>query len=467
MMIIDENHGDKQWAQKYLLDPLTAPEPSQETGVGSSHVNQLQVQRLSLSPSAAGKQKQQNTNPLQNTSNDKVRHRPHQLHHNYNHRQVVYSNNNSPSSTPTPPASASPNTPSSITSSFHPSNPYSDTHRLSSPVSPPNPASSSDSRRRYLSGNSAAVNRSASARVANSSSSSSSSRHHRVQLSLQLQPDSRHQQHHRSASDGHHAQHKHQSPPSPPLFQRFPGDMSHRPLEILKKDHRAADRAPHLRKKSIPVTDIIDALDTIGGTYHHGGPYDATLASRNRNQKYSPVAAVQESNLEAIRATPSEYMADSLNKHMPLQGTATIPSGETDMSGRRISYEEGADLMREPDAAGGAYKRYDGIQYLPDDLKGKGEPSYTYEKDLKERKRLRNGEPAEYEMQSGVNGRRRPPVTHHRSFSNEHPEPSPTAADGFTNSTDLRRNNTTGKRLSDGLKRRFGSIRRKKSDEAQ
>lgn len=137
--------------------------------------------------------------------------------------------------------------------------------------------------------------------------------------------------------------------------------MSHRPLDILKKEARAADRAPHLRRKHMPVTDTIDALDTIGGTYHHGGPYDATLASRNRNKKYSPVAAVQDSNMEAIRATPREYIQDSLLKHKPLQGTATIPSGGADMSGNTINYEEGADLMREPDAAGGAYKRWDGI----------------------------------------------------------------------------------------------------------
>lgn len=137
--------------------------------------------------------------------------------------------------------------------------------------------------------------------------------------------------------------------------------MSHRPLEILRKEARAADRAPHLRRKQLPVTDTIDALDTIGGTYHHGGPYDATLASRNRNKLYSPVAAVQDSNNEAIRATPREYIEDSLRRHIPLQGTATIPSGEQDFRGDTIEYEEGADLMREPDAVGGAYKRWDGI----------------------------------------------------------------------------------------------------------
>lgn len=62
--------------------------------------------------------------------------------------------------------------------------------------------------------------------------------------------------------------------------------------------------------------------------------------------------------MEAIRATPREFIADSLNKHVPLQGTALIPSGARDMSGDVMEYEEGADLMREKDAAGGAYRRW-------------------------------------------------------------------------------------------------------------
>ncbi|KAF5650911.1 hypothetical protein F25303_4289 [Fusarium sp. NRRL 25303] len=242
------------------------------------------------------------------------------------------------------------------------------------------------------------------------------------------------------------------------LIQRYPGDMSHRPLDILRKEARAADRAPHLRRKQMPMTDTIDALDTIGGMYHHGGPYDATLASRNCNKMYSPVAAVEDSNREALRATPRENIQDALLKKMPLQGTADIPSGERDISGNTINYEEGADLMREPDAVGGAYKRWDGIQYHPDDLKGKGEPSYTYEKDLKEQKRFRRGEPVEYELSSNMRGSKRPPFSHNRSFS-ENPRTTPE----FSNGTDIRRNNSTGKhRLSDGIRRRFGSMRRKK-----
>ncbi|KAH0444219.1 hypothetical protein CcaCcLH18_00444 [Colletotrichum camelliae] len=255
------------------------------------------------------------------------------------------------------------------------------------------------------------------------------------------------------------------------LNQRYNGDMSHRPLDMLKKEHRAADRAPHLRtRKNGPMTDTIDGLDTIGGVYHHGGPYDATLASRNRNKQYAPVEAVKESNEEALRATPREYIQDSLTKHVPLQGTGTVPVGGSDMRGNVMNYEEGADLMREPDAQGGAYKRWDGIPYHPDDLKGKGEPSYTYERDLKEKKRMRkaslgNG-PVEYEMHPGANSQSRKNLgatVRQRSVSNAadgRPGPSETPA-GQSNSADVHRHNSTGKRLSDGLKRRFGSIRRK------
>ena len=87
--------------------------------------------------------------------------------------------------------------------------------------------------------------------------------------------------------------------------------------------------------------------------------------------------------MEALKATPREYINDSLTKHVPLQGTSIVPPGMADWNGQVMDYKEGADLMREPDAAGGAYKRYDCFDYHPDDLKGKG-PSYLVEKAEKE-----------------------------------------------------------------------------------
>ncbi|KAI1288919.1 hypothetical protein F5Y03DRAFT_72069 [Xylaria venustula] len=163
-----------------------------------------------------------------------------------------------------------------------------------------------------------------------------------------------------------------------------------RPLEQIKRETKLANRSPHLRKAAQPRPDQIDSLDNVGGIYHHDGPYDATLASRNRDPRYAPVAAVREGNREALRATPAVNVVDAVTRHVPLQGTATIPPGEVDYNGNVMDYEEGADVMREPDAAGGAYRRYDHVQYHPEDLKGKGEPSYTVERDLKTGKKMKD-----------------------------------------------------------------------------
>jgi hypothetical protein len=112
----------------------------------------------------------------------------------------------------------------------------------------------------------------------------------------------------------------------------------------------------------MPGADVIDALDkSMGVAYHHEGPYDATLRARNMNTKTSPVEALRTSNAEALRATPRENIRDALDRHMPLQGTAVIPPGFEGPDGKPMQYEEGADLMREPDAAGGAYKRWEGV----------------------------------------------------------------------------------------------------------
>jgi hypothetical protein len=132
---------------------------------------------------------------------------------------------------------------------------------------------------------------------------------------------------------------------------------------MLKREHRAANRAPHLHNpQRQQPKDTIDTLDySAPVAYHHDGPFDATMASRNTNKTYSPLEAVKDSNMEAIKATPREYLQDSLTKHVPLQGTASIPPGMQDMRGNTMDYKEGADLMRESDAAGGAYRRYDFI----------------------------------------------------------------------------------------------------------
>ena len=142
--------------------------------------------------------------------------------------------------------------------------------------------------------------------------------------------------------------------------------MSHRPLAVLTRELRAADRAPHLHNhRRQQPSDTIDSLDITGpaqsAPYHHEGPFDATMKARNVNNKYAPADAVRDTNMEALKATPAEYVQDSLVKHVPLQGTAVVPPGMRDMSGRRMEYEEGADLMREADAEGGPYKRWEHV----------------------------------------------------------------------------------------------------------
>lgn len=320
-------------ARRYILDPLTAPEPSQESGIAGSYnaaARPLSDPKTSPDSSSGSSPKKHGffARRLSFRSRGKQ------------HAESVVAKSPPPpparSELPTPPASTSPSK-----AEFHSSNPFSDhAPQASRDATPP--------------------------------------------ANQQKYPPLRSKKHLRVVSDPHyppglssrpHAPRqppreeapppyrRHYSNPSPdpfyqgPLAHRYPGDMSHRPLDSAKRDTRAAERT-HRRGASLHNTDVIDALDTIGGTYHHGGPYDATLASRNVNKKYSPLAAVQRSNEEAIRATPREFIQDSLEHHVPLQGVAIIPPGGVDPRGRVMDYEEGADLMREEDAPGGAYKRW-------------------------------------------------------------------------------------------------------------
>ncbi|KXX80154.1 Protein pal1 [Madurella mycetomatis] len=293
------------------------------------------------------------------------------------------------------------------------------------------------------------------------------------------------------------------------LRERYPGDMSHRPLDMLKRDYQAADRAPHLHNhRRQQPSDTIDSLDLTGpipgAAYHHSGPFDATMKERNKNKIYAPVEAVRGTNMEALKATPAEFLQDSLIKHVPLQGTAIVPPGMKDMSGRTMEYEEGADLMRESDAAGGAYKRWDHVvkqtprakqpratavdtantrhhttqRYRDDDLKGKGEPSFSLDQARREQKargkQLAHNGPVFYEMQppshphaASAGGKLRRSSAHvrQRSVSNG-AQHQAMMNEGVAGSSGLQRSNTTGKSIAQSLKRRFGSLRwRKGSDE--
>ncbi|KAG9188731.1 hypothetical protein G6011_07436 [Alternaria panax] len=235
------------------------------------------------------------------------------------------------------------------------------------------------------------------------------------------------------------------------LKERFPGDKSHRPLDQLRHDEKVAHRAPHLRKKNFQGADVIDRLDKASfGRYHHEGPYDAASLARNRDTKYSPLAAVKDSNEEALRATPRENIINSIQKHRPLEGVAIVPPGMADRFGRVLDYEEGADLQREP---GGDYRRWPGIEYHPDDLKGKGEPSFTIEKALKDHKRLGD---TGTEMTSRS----------HRARSVGHAEAPGIVPSVATDpeASGVGRSNTTGRSVGGAIKRRIGSIRRRKQE---
>lgn len=146
------------------------------------------------------------------------------------------------------------------------------------------------------------------------------------------------------------------------LRERYPGDHSHQPLDVIRRDSRKAARSPHLKKQSLPGADMIDRLDpAIGGrAYHHEGPYDAALLARNRDQKTAPLAALDESNREALKATPRENIRDAVERHKPLDGVAFVPPGVPDQFGRTYNYEEGADLMHEGSSGDAGYKRWPG-----------------------------------------------------------------------------------------------------------
>lgn len=236
--------------------------------------------------------------------------------------------------------------------------------------------------------------------------------------------------------------------------------MSHRPLDTLLKEKHHADRARHITKKHHIRPDTIDTLDNSGvSAYHHGGPYDATLYARNNTSK-SPLAALKDSNAEALKATPKEKIMDSVQHHRPLDGVAAYAPGDYDRNGRLYTYEEGENLMIDGNAGGGAYKRWPGVQYHPDDIKGKGEPSYSIEKALKEHKihdEKISSEGIEMKTQQPHGRSPSGAISHSR-------EPSGGGAIASTGWDDgegqVHRSGSIGKRLSGGLKKRFGSIKR-------
>lgn len=179
------------------------------------------------------------------------------------------------------------------------------------------------------------------------------------------------------------------------------------------------------------------------------------------------MSALADSNAETLKATPREKILDSVRGHRPLDGVAAYPPGEADPNGHVYNYEPGENMMIEGGPEGGAYKRWPGVRYLPEDIKGKGEPSYSIEKALKDHKRnsVDGSTGHQRDASQEIEMASRP-----RKSSNL--ATSDAATDGFVDERNpmwgdgedimRRRGSAKEKRLSgsEGLKQRFGSIKR-------
>ncbi|KAF1811179.1 hypothetical protein P152DRAFT_459586 [Eremomyces bilateralis CBS 781.70] len=394
--------GSNDWAQNYLVDPLTAPEPSAETGPGTRFRSTFQAPSESstaslLPPSAVAALEQEFTGPDSTrrhlpSTNPSLRSQPGGGPIKNSIKPTTVNMQGGANGYLTPPTSASPRV-----ATFE------------------DPRTTRTSPRPNL--------------PKNRSSSHSG-------IARPLPP----YQH--SSPPGHRTHGRGDS-----LGGCFPGDQSYTPLQTIRSDSKRANRSPHLKKRHQPRPDTIDKLDiTSGIPYHHEGPFDATLAARNANFESSPLEAVRDSNEEALRAAPRERVIDSVRGHRPLVGVASVPPGEMDRFGRQMEYQEGENMMTEGD---NAYKRWPGMKYHPDDHKGKGEPSFSEDRAAEE-KRVASAEP-------GFDERGIPMLTRNKT----------TGIDGEpgqgkdTDDVGLQRS-TSRRAIGDGLKRRLGSLRKKK-----
>ncbi|ETI25841.1 hypothetical protein G647_02618 [Cladophialophora carrionii CBS 160.54] len=410
--------GDKDWATKYLLDPLNAPEPSQEDGPGNSFRAGATLPPVKAPQKPQLGRRLSKTNPyrkssLSNTTTTEVK-RSASLNSGTHGSPVTSSGRGAAAGGPYPPQS-------------YPSPP----HSARSPTSA----------------------------GAGAGKNSPTVTHTPLSPQSLRSPSQPHRQEAFGAGDNASTPTGRRRRGSS-LSERYPGDMSHRPLDALVKEKHVADRARHATRKHRIQPDTIDNLDLTGGggAYHHGGPYDATLFARN-NSTNSPIAALADSNAEALKATPKEKIIDSVRGHRPLDGVAAFAPGNVDRNGHVYNYEEGDNMMIEGGPEGGAYKRWPGVQYQPDDIKGKGEPSYSLEKALKEHKI--SSHEAGKATTNGTDGIEM--KTRHRSSSAVMPDTVDRSGwdDGDTGTgTGLGRSGSLSKRLSGGLKKRFGSIKR-------
>ncbi|EOD49021.1 putative pal1 cell morphology protein [Neofusicoccum parvum UCRNP2] len=210
-------------------------------------------------------------------------------------------------------------------------------------------------------------------------------------------------------------------------------------------------------QRHIPGPDTIDRLDSINGKYHHEGPYDAALLARNTSWKNSPLAALEDSNREAIKATPVENIRDAVERHVPIDGVAIVPPGMPDRFGRTYDYEEGDDMMLHN---GGNYRRWPGI--------GKGEPSYSLDEAMKRHKISSKGDGIEMTTRP----RNKSDVTY--QYRGHYLDPNDAGYGGEqryndwgVGSSGISRSRSTGHKMTEGLKKRLGGIGRKHKERAE
>ncbi|KAK6505420.1 hypothetical protein TWF481_007323 [Arthrobotrys musiformis] len=193
-----------------------------------------------------------------------------------------------------------------------------------------------------------------------------------------------------------------QGPPRPQTRTPQPRGTMHRSdgPRVPLRPHSRLEVKPRPGTQRAPAADTIDSLDTSFGifTFHHEGPYDATLSHRNRNPLKSPVHATRYGNAMALRATAPEDIQNSLQFGRPLEGVAAFPPG-TRVTGGVLEYEE-YDVNRKD----GNFRRYPGERYRDEDLKGKGIVGYDGDLAAKKEKEAKHRRGKSLDTATGNSG---------------------------------------------------------------
>lgn len=131
----------------------------------------------------------------------------------------------------------------------------------------------------------------------------------------------------------------------------------------------------HHHKHRVPTELPPDPIDLMDDSVppsllrHHSGPFDPVTRSHYLSNSRSPLAALEHSNAEALKATPESSIRDAVNQHVPLQNTAVVAPGEhVPFTGEVLDYKE-ENLI-------GDIGRWDGVEYDDNDRRAKGHPGW-------------------------------------------------------------------------------------------